>query len=61
MIQEAIESLPEDQKIVVVLRDIEGLSYEDIARITGFNPGTVKSRLSRGRLALRDKLRGMRK
>jgi len=57
LIQEAIDSLPEDQKKVVILKDIEQLSYEEIARVTGFNLGTVKSRLSRARQALCEKLR----
>jgi RNA polymerase sigma-70 factor (ECF subfamily) len=57
-IQNAINSLPEEQNRVVVLRDIEGLSYQEIADITGLNLGTVKSRLARGRLALRSKLKG---
>lgn len=57
LIQKAIDSLPEEQKTVVVLRDIEGLSYEEIANITGHNPGTVKSKLARARRHLREKLR----
>ena len=59
LIQKAIASLPTDQRTVVVLRDIEGLSYEEIANITGINSGTVKSRLSRARQQLRKKLRGL--
>lgn len=59
LIQKAIESLPIEQKTVVVLRDIEGVSYEDIAHITGGRLGTVKSRLARARLELREKLRGV--
>lgn len=58
IIQEAIESLSSDQREVVVLRDIEMLSYEDISRVTGLNLGTVKSKLSRARMSLADKLRG---
>ena len=58
-IKKAINSLPAEQKIVVALRDIEGLSYEEVASITGFNIGTVKSRLARARLDLREKLRGV--
>ena len=57
LIQEAINSLPADQKAVVALRDIELFSYEEIAKITGFNIGTVKSKLSRARQALCEKLR----
>ena len=59
LIHKAIESLPAAQRVVVVLRDIEGLSYEEIARITGQRLGTVKSKLSRARLGLREKLRGV--
>jgi RNA polymerase sigma-70 factor, ECF subfamily len=57
-IQKAINSLPEEQNQVVVLRDIQGLSYQDISDITGLNLGTVKSRLARGRLGLKNKLKG---
>ena len=56
LIRQAIDSLPPAQKMVVVLRDIEELSYDDIANITGYSLGTVKSRLSRARLDLRKKL-----
>jgi RNA polymerase sigma-70 factor (ECF subfamily) len=58
LIQEAINALPEDQNRVVVLRDIQGLSYEEIAEITGLNLGTVKSRLARGRFELKKRLEG---
>ena len=57
-VQNAINSLPEEQNRVVVLRDIQGLSYQDISDITGLNLGTVKSRLARGRLALKNQLKG---
>ena len=56
-IQKAVNSLPEEQNQVVVLRDIQGLSYQDISDITGLNLGTVKSRLARGRLELKNKLK----
>jgi RNA polymerase sigma-70 factor (ECF subfamily) len=59
LIQKAIASLPAGQSTVVVLRDIEGLSYEEVSNITGLNCGTVKSRLSRARQQLREKLKGM--
>jgi RNA polymerase sigma-70 factor (ECF subfamily) len=58
-IQEAINALPPEQKEVVTLRDIEGLSYEEVAEITGLNLGTVKSRLARARQDLRKKLRSV--
>ncbi|MFA5164227.1 MAG: sigma-70 family RNA polymerase sigma factor [Candidatus Omnitrophota bacterium] len=59
LIQEAIDSLPRDQKSVVILRDIEGLSYEAVAEATGLNLGTVKSKLARARQELREKLKGL--
>ena len=59
LIQKAIDSLPVKQKIVIILSDIQGLSYDEIGQITGMKPGTVKSRLSRARLGLREKLRGI--
>ena len=59
LIQKAIDSLPSEQREVVVLRDIEGLSYEEITDITGYKLGTLKSRLSRARLGLKKKLRGI--
>ena len=58
-IQDAINNLPPDQKTMVILRDIEGLSYEEIADITKNRLGTVKSKLSRARLGLRNKLEGI--
>jgi RNA polymerase sigma-70 factor (ECF subfamily) len=57
-IRNAINSLPEEQNRVVVLRDIQGLSYQNISDITGLNIGTVKSKLARGRLALKNQLKG---
>jgi RNA polymerase sigma-70 factor (ECF subfamily) len=59
LIQKAMNTLPPDQQTVITLRDIEGLSYEEIVQITGFNLGTVKSRLARARLDLRNKLRSV--
>ena len=56
LLQEAIGSLDDDHRIVVVLRDVEDLSIEEICEITGLPDGTVKSRLHRARLALRKKL-----
>jgi len=58
LIQTAINSLSVEKKVVVVLRDIEGLSYEEISSATGFNLGTVKSKLARARRDLREKLKG---
>jgi RNA polymerase sigma-70 factor (ECF subfamily) len=52
----ALERLPEKYRIVLTLRDIEGVSYEDISRILDLSPGTVDSRLHRARQKLRQKL-----
>lgn len=59
LIRQAVNSLPSEQKTVVALRDIEGLSYDEIASITGLNLGTVKSRLARARLDLKERLKGV--
>ena len=59
LIRKAIGALPADKRTVIVLRDIEGLSYEEVSRITGHSLGTVKSRLSRARQELWVKLRGV--
>ena len=56
-VQQAVNALPEEQNTVVVLRDIQGLSYQEISDITGLNLGTVKSKLARARLALRNMLK----
>jgi RNA polymerase sigma-70 factor (ECF subfamily) len=56
-IQHGLASLPEDQRAVLILSDIQGLAYEEIAQITNTNLGTVKSRLSRGRARLRNVLK----
>jgi RNA polymerase sigma-70 factor, ECF subfamily len=52
----AISELPDERRIVVVLRDLEGLSYDEIAAALGLEPGTVRSRLHRARMDLKDKL-----
>lgn len=54
LIQLGINHLPEDQRVVLVLSDVQGFSYHEIAEIVGQPLGTVKSRLSRGRQRLRD-------
>ncbi len=51
-IQEALAQIPEEFREVVVLRDVQQLSYEEIAEITGLPMGTVKSRINRGRTKL---------
>ena len=56
----ALDRLPFDQRTVIVLREIDGLSYDDIAFSLGVAVGTVKSRLTRARQALRRQLHGVR-
>ena len=53
----ALARLQEEQRLVVILSDVQGYSYDEIASITGISLGTVKSRLSRGRGRLREILR----
>jgi RNA polymerase sigma-70 factor (ECF subfamily) len=55
-VEDALRMVPEAFRTVVVLREIEGFSYEEIAEILNVNIGTVKSRLTRGRSALRELL-----
>ena len=55
-IQRRLDQLPPDQRITIILSDIQGLSYQEIAKATDVSLGTVKSRLSRGRARLRDYL-----
>jgi RNA polymerase sigma-70 factor (ECF subfamily) len=52
----AVRALPEHHRAVVVLYDFQGLSYEEIGRVLGVQVGTVKSRLNRARLALKELL-----
>lgn len=52
-LQECILGLNEDQRLVIVLSDVQGYSYQEIADIANASLGTVKSRLSRARLAMR--------
>ena len=56
-LQNALDHLPFDQRTAIVLREIDGLSYEEIAFSLGVAIGTVKSRLTRARQALRLELR----
>ena len=55
----ALRALARPYREAVVLRDVEGLSYEEVAAALDINVGTVKSRLSRGRLELRRRVEGM--
>lgn len=57
IVQQALVALDEEHRELIVLRDIEHLSYEEIQAITGLAAGTVKSRLHRARHALRDHVR----
>lgn len=54
VIRKALTMLEEEHRTLIVLRDLEGLAYEEIMQITGLPEGTVKSRLHRARAALRD-------
>jgi RNA polymerase sigma factor (sigma-70 family) len=56
-IQMGLETLGEDQRIALVLVDVQGLSYDEAAAVTGANLGTVKSRINRARSRMRDYLR----
>lgn len=56
-IQEAIEEMPQKYRMIVVLAIIDRYSYREIQKITGLHPGTVKSRLARGRRMLQESLK----
>jgi RNA polymerase sigma-70 factor (ECF subfamily) len=58
-LREALDRLPFDQRTAIVLREIDGLSYEEIAFSLGVAVGTIKSRLARAREGLRAQLRGV--
>ena len=55
-----LAALPEEQRLVFVLVEMQGLSYRDAAEIVGSNVGTVKSRLSRAKEWLRESLQSSR-
>lgn len=55
-VEEALRDVPEPFRTTVILRDIEGFAYEELAEILGVNLGTVKSRLMRGRAHLKNRL-----
>ncbi len=55
-INQGLATLPPDQRVVIILSDIQGISYDEIAEATSSSLGTVKSRLSRARGQLRDYL-----
>lgn len=54
VIQLGLQELPDDQRVVIVLSDVHGMAYKEIARTLGISLGTVKSRLSRGREKMRE-------
>ena len=56
LVQRFVKGLPEKYRVILTLRDIQGLAYEDISRILRLSPGTVDSRLHRARRMLRTKL-----
>jgi RNA polymerase sigma-70 factor (ECF subfamily) len=55
-VETALETLPAEQRTALLLRDVEGFAYEEISVITSVEIGTVKSRIHRGRLAVRNAL-----
>ncbi len=55
-IKEGLKTLPQEQRILIEFKDILGLSYEEILEVTGLKSGTLKSRLFRGRLTLKNYL-----
>ena len=57
LIRAALMTLPKELRLALVLREYEGLSYEDIAEVTNTALGTVKSRISRARLKLQQELK----
>ncbi len=56
VVERALAALPAPQRAALLLRDVEGFSYEEIAAITTTEIGTVKSRIHRGRIAVRNAL-----
>jgi len=54
LVQEAISALDEEHRVILVLRDVQNMTYEEISEITGLAAGTVKSRLHRARALLRE-------
>jgi RNA polymerase sigma-70 factor (ECF subfamily) len=56
LLRQALETLPPNAREVLILRELEGLTYQEISEVTGILPGTVMSRLSRARGGLRQSL-----
>lgn len=59
IVMKEINKLPIDYKVVLILRDIEGLNYEEISKIMNLNLGTVKSRLWRARNLLKERIKSL--
>jgi len=59
MLRQRLGELPEDLRVVLILRDLKGLSYKEIADQLGLVEGTVKSRIHRGRAELAEKIKGI--
>lgn len=57
LVHSALQEIPEDNRMVLILRDIKNLTYDEISEVLDIPKGTVKSRINRGRLALRDVLK----
>lgn len=57
LLQREIAALEPEHRLLIVLRDVQGLTYQDILRITGLQEGTLKSRLHRARLALKERIK----
>lgn len=57
LVQDAIQKLPENHRIILILRDLNGMSYDEIAKVLKSPEGTVKSRISRARQALKKLLK----
>jgi len=56
-VQKAIAELPEEYRLPLVLRDLQGLSYDEISKVLELRSGTTKSRINRARLMLKEKLK----
>jgi RNA polymerase sigma-70 factor (ECF subfamily) len=56
LVQEQLNSLPSDQRLILVMRELQGMTYEEIAKEMDCNLGTVKSRLSRARQSLKNNI-----
>jgi RNA polymerase sigma-70 factor (ECF subfamily) len=59
MVWEALEKLKDEQKNIIIMKDIQGQSYQEISESLQINMGTVKSRLARSRIALKNVLQDM--